>query len=450
MNLRNHHEEKLAPHFKSLYKNHLKNELKTRIWNAFVDSELSGINEDDCTVFPRILPGSYLPTIKKVSHDLSLFALRFLSLPEKEIKSILPQGPIRDFLIDELNVLKHRSGRIIGSFRFDMAIVGKPEKGNPPKLLELNEIGFDGLARSSFIQETMFELMPELKSQLFALDTAKAEALNMLRLGKNIARFQYDSYNWEEEVLINKAKEVGVDMRLISPKQFRAKIGKNEPLLTQEEVKISKGHIKIGNDYFPDGLQMGFSYELNDYKMAAQIYRDLVRSKTPQYGSFLTGLVASKIILVLFSDKHLRKKLLGSAQVLTDVILPASVLRDREVEVEKNYKDKVIKHIDGMGGEMVFMDQELLRTLKKIPPQKRHHWVVQERTRLNTLSVNGILSKPRRVISDLGVFVQYDWSNNRFQHFGVGGFITRATNRSYKVNVSGGGIQVPVMFTKKG
>ena len=68
---------------------------------------------------------------------------------------------------------------------------------------------------------------------------------------------------------------------------------------------------------------------------------------------------------------------------------------------------------------------------------------------MNTIDVNGILSRPRRVIADLGVFVQYDWTHNRFLNFEVGGFITRATNRSYKVNVSGGGIQVPVMFSRK-
>lgn len=449
MNIRSHYQEHLSPYFQNLYNKHVKNDLKTNLWNAFVDSNLSGINEDDCTIFPRILPGSYLPVIEKVSRELSLFSLRFLSLPEKEIRAILPEGPIRDFLIDDLQVLKYRNGRITGSFRFDMAIVGEPEKENPPKLLELNEIGFDGLARSSFIQKTMLEIMPELGRHVFALDTAKAEAQNMRRLGKKIARFQYDSYNWEEEVLIQKAKAEGVDVRMISPKQFRAQPGKEEPLLLKENVALSKGRIKIGSDYYPDGLQMGFSYELSDYKMAAQMYRDIVRSKTPMYGSFLTGLVASKIILVLFSDPSLRRKLLGTADALKDVILPATVLKGREEEVKNHYQDKVIKHIDGMGGEMVFMDQDLLRTLKKIPPKERGHWVLQERTKLNTILVNGILSKPRRVISDLGVFVQYDWSKDKFQHFGVGGFITRATNRSFKVNVSGGGIQVPVMFTKK-
>jgi hypothetical protein len=62
------------------------------------------------------------------------------------------------------------------------------------------------------------------------------------------------------------------------------------------------------------------------------------------------------------------------------------------------------------------------------------------------LNMQGLMSRHKRMISDIGVFVQYDWSKGKFQNFEVGGFITRATNRSLKVNVSGGGIQVPVMF----
>jgi hypothetical protein len=107
-----------------------------------------------------------------------------------------------------------------------------------------------------------------------------------------------------------------------------------------------------------------------------------------------------------------------------------------------------LKHVDGLGGEQVYMDQDLLKQLKSINHRERGHYVMQERTKLNILTVNGMLSRPRRVIADLGVFVQYDWANGKFQNFGVGGFITRATNRSFKVNVSGGGLQVPVMFTR--
>ena len=110
------------------------------------------------------------------------FALRLLSLARSRDKSHIPCTPIRDMLINELKVLKYRSQRITGSFRFDMAVVGNPEPGNAPKLLEINEIGFDGLARSSFIQETILSLAPELRKNLVAFDTASAETRNMRRL----------------------------------------------------------------------------------------------------------------------------------------------------------------------------------------------------------------------------------------------------------------------------
>lgn len=421
---------------------------KVAVWNSFVDSELSGINEDDCDIVPRILPGNYLPTIRQAAHTITLFAMRLLSLPEREVKAILPHTPIRDFLIDELKVLKFRSGRMTGSFRFDMAIVGPPQKNNPPKLLEINEIGFDGLARSSHIQETLLSLLPQLRTKVFALDTAGAEARNMRRLGHRGSRFQYGHYNWEEEVLVNRAGRLGLQIDLISPNCYRCPPDEDLTLLRFEEVKIHKGQMIVGKNERPDFFQMGFSFELKDYLEAVPFYRSLVQSKTPQYGPFLTGLVASKMILVLLNDPALQRRLLGNSKKLSSVLLPALKLADSQESVSVKYPKWVLKHVDGLGGELVFIGNELATQLKKIRPKDYFQWILQQRTKLNIIDVHGILSRPRRVIADLGVFVQYDWRKDRFLHFEVGGFITRATNRSYKVNVSGGGIQVPVMFDR--
>jgi hypothetical protein len=108
----------------------------------------------------------------------------------------------------------------------------------------------------------------------------------------------------------------------------------------------------------------------------------------------------------------------------------------------------VIKHTDGCGGEQVFMDKELLKCLKKIPQNKHHEWVMQKKTRLNTIMVNGILSRRKKVICDLGVFVHYDWADGKFQNFEVGGLMSRGTNKGLKVNVSSGGLQAAVMLEK--
>jgi hypothetical protein len=39
-----------------------------------------------------------------------------------------------------------------------MAIVGESIRGNPPKLLEINEIGFGGISRTTYLQNTMVSL----------------------------------------------------------------------------------------------------------------------------------------------------------------------------------------------------------------------------------------------------------------------------------------------------
>jgi uncharacterized circularly permuted ATP-grasp superfamily protein len=193
---------------------------------------------------------------------------------------------------------------------------------------------------------------------------------------------------------------------------------------------------------------MGYSFELQDYLRAPAMYQKLVRSQTPQYSPFLTGLVASKAILVLLSDKVLRQKLLGSSRPLENTLLEAQMLAGQRETVLGQPENFVLKHVDGLGGEKVFFDGQLEQKVRAIPRNQENQWVIQERTKLNVLELEGTLSRKRKVISDLGVFVQYDWSQGAFRHFEVGGFITRATSKTYKVNVSEGGLQIPVFFDR--
>jgi hypothetical protein len=323
-------------------------------------------------------------------------------------------------LINELKVIKHRPDRMVGSFRFDMAIVGEPVKSNPPKILELNEIGFDGLSRMPFIQDSLFKIMPKLKKEYFALDTSNAEINNMKRLGNSLARFQPDSYNWDEECLLRKVKDKKFDLRLITPAQYGMEVEKSDyPFLTHEKVVIKDGKLKIGK-WMPESYMVSIALTLEDYIRDQNFYSKLVREKVPHYGPFLTGLIATKSILTLFDDKLLRRKLLNRS-----------------------------KHVDGFGGEQVYMGEDLIKQIKKIKQQQAHEWMVQDRVKLNTIEIDGILSRPKTAICDLGVFVQYDWSQGKFNHFEVGGFLSRATSKSYKVNISSGGAQVAVMFSKK-
>ena len=434
-------QKKLSKHNTSLQKNN--------VWNTFANSDLTDVTGDDFSIIPRVLPLSYWPTIKRTSYLITKFTMELLSLPEKEIRAIIPKGPNRDYLINELEVLRFRKGRITGSYRFDMAIVGAPVPGNLPKLLEINEIGFDGLARSTYFQNVLLELMPDVRKRLKSLDTAAAEIKNMQRLGKALARFQYDEYNWDEEFLIKTGKRLGSEIRLISPLQFGCDLEKNSPMLEQKKVSVKGGRVCIGNDWKPHAINMSYAYELSDYIEGHSLYSKFVRSKTPQYGPFLTGLVAAKTILILLADPLLQKKLLGKSNALGASVLPAHLLSDSKAEDSiRGYKEWVIKHTDGCGGELVFMNQELLKRVRKTPANQRHEWVLQQKTKLNLIDVNGILSQPKKAISDLGVFVQYDWDGKKFRHFEVGGLMTRATNKSLKVNVSGGGLQVAVLLDR--
>jgi len=443
-----YHHEKPRTDLRQKLSKYDDSEQKIRVWNSFVDSDLTDVTDDDFSILPRVLPASYWPTLRKTAFHITTFAMRLLSLPEKEVRAIVPPGPIRDHLLDELEILRFRNGRITGSFRFDMAVVGAPDKNHPPQLLEINEIGFDGLSRSSFFQRALLDLLPNLRGRLKSLDTAAAEIRNMNRLGPRIARLQNDCYNWDEEYLLRTAKRLKSDVRLITPAQFGFKIDADFPLLEKHPIQFRQNRAFVGG-WRPDAFNMSFAYTLKDYRKGHDLYRRLVRSQTPQYGPFLTGLVAAKTVLVLLADSALRKRLLGSSKLLADSVLPAHLLDDaRAAFSPEQPRDWVLKYTDGFGGEQVYMDNDLLRQLRKIPPRKRHEWVLQKKTQLNLIDVNGILSRPKRAISDLGVFVQYDWQNGRFRHFEIGGLMCRATNKNLKVNVSSGGLQVAVLLDR--
>ena len=449
MNLKNYFHEKNTPSTKAIFKAFNNEDHKTAVWNAFVDSGLEGVNDDDFSVLPRLIPASYFPVIENTCKDVTTFLLRLLSLPPEEVKAIIPPGPIRNFMIDELGVLKHQPKRLTGSFRFDMAIVGEPTKNNPPKLLEVNEIGFDGLARSTFFQSQLLALMPELKKKVIALDTAAAEVRNMQRLGHDIVRLQYDCYNWDEECLRLAAQQMGSTLHLVSPTQYKNKINlKDFPLLEKRDFSFTNRGVKVGKDLWPDAFNFSFAFTRSDLKRDQELYAQMIRSKTPQYGPFITSLIATKTILILLNDAGLRKKILGNSNILKDAILPAFSLAGQRDYVKTNVNDLVIKHTDGCGGEQVFMNQELLDCVAKIPKSREHEWVLQQKTLLNTIDVNGLLSRKKKVISDLGVFVHYDWQDGKFLNFEVGGLMCRATNKGLKVNVSSGGLQVAVMLEK--
>lgn len=452
LNFKNHYFEEAPKHLQNFKKS--KTEVhnhKTNLWNTFLDSGLSDILEQDCSIYPRVLPGSYLPVITKTAREITELIMKLITLPEAEVNAIFPEGPVRDFLLKELKVIKHRPERLVGSLRFDMAIVGKPTKNNPPKLLEINEIGFDGLARMPFIHDTLFSLMPQLRKKYFSLDTSSAEIKNMKRLGNSLARFQTDCYNWDEECLLRRAKQKKYDLRLITPTRYGLEVDTDDyPFLREEKIQIKNGKIKVGKDWYPESYMVSFALTLEDYKDTKDFYAKLVREQVPHYGPFVTGLFASKSILTILADPDLRRKMLGSANRLSDSILPAHMLKEVRDEALLNPEKYVIKHVDGFGGEQVFMDQELVRTIKKIPAKKMHEWIIQKRVNLNTIGIDGFLSHPKKAISDLGVFVQYDWSNGKFNHFEVGGFLSRATDTSLKVNISSGGSQVGVMFSKNG
>lgn len=445
---RSHFHETLSTPLRRLFEKRTSHDLKIALWNAFVDSGLTEICDDDCSALPHILPLSYLPAITSLCRDLTEFLMKFLSFPREELERLLIPTPITDYLIHQLGALDHRKRRMVGSLRYDFALEGKPSPNNQPKLLEINDIGFDGVGRSSFMQETLFSLFPELRKKVRAFDTAHSEVETMRRLGRKILRVQYGLYNWEEEVVAHKANARGVHLMMVTPQEFHIPVD-DLPLLSCEHIDVKKRKLVVGKDQRAvDAAQIGFSLELEDLREGKNLFRKIIAADTPMFSPLLTALIAPKSTLVTLCNETLQRALLGKARArrMKACLIPAWLLSGKTEDLKRRYQSRVIKHVDGMGGEQVFLGKDALKKLHSIARARLCEWVVQERVKLNTIDVDGFLSRPRRVISDVSAYVHYDWNGKRLTHFKVGGFITRATNRSLKVNVSGGGIQVPVMF----
>ncbi len=441
----------MPPLLKKIFRKKSSGDLKIELWNSFVDSGLLAINDEDCSVIPRILPLSYLPGVQTACCGITTFLMRVLSLPPRELKAIVPATPVTDCLIHELEVLKHHPGRLTGSFRFDMALSGALTPDNPPKLMEVNEIGFDGTGRSSYIQEAILKLIPELRGRVICFDTAASEVKNMRRLGKKLIRFQYDSYNWEEEVISQKAKEIGLHIRMVSPTIFKIKkMDKDYMKLERRSVLFKNGRLYLDNEKTaPDAFFISYSFTLKDLKEAPEFFRNLVRSKTPQYSPFVTGLIAPKTVLALLADKEFRKRIIPEyASKIERSILSAKLLSGNQDEAKRRKEELVLKHGDSISGGKVYVGRSMDKIIKRIPRRERSEWVIQDRVLLNTVDVDGFLSRPKKVITDFGVYIHYDWNGKRFTNFAVGGFITRASSRSLKVNMSGGGIMIPIMFDR--
>ncbi len=461
-----HYHESMPRDLARLFAKRGLKDLEIDLWNAYVDSGLLDVCDDDVSVLPRILPASYLPAIRAAALDTTEFLMKFLSLPEGRLRKLLHATPVTNYLINRLGVLEHRPRRLVGSLRYDFAIEGPPRPDNPPRLFEINEIGFDGTGRSSFMQETLLDHFPELKKRVRSIDSAGNEVNNMLRLGMRLLRLQYNCYNWEEEVIISKARRRGLEIEMVSPEIFGLDIDEEYSLLRRAPVVVRKGRITSAErpktsagkpkspaekPKSPDAVQVSYSFDLSDYKEGRELFKKIIQSKTPHYSPFVTGLIAPKSTLLLLDNDELRCSFLGErrAKRLRKAIVPVAILSDSLDEVKRKYLHRVIKHADGMGGEQVFVGKKIPAKLRRIPKNKRREWVVQRRIRPNTIDVDGFLSRRRRVIADLGVFVQYDWDGKRFRSFRLGGFVTRATNRGLKVNVCGGGIQVPVLFDRR-
>jgi len=257
----------MSPDLRRLFARRGVKELKVELWNEFADSGLIGINDDDCSAVPRILPGSYLPAIVGAARDITEFLLKYLSFPVDRLLALHHHTPVTRYLLDRLGVLDFRPRRLTGSIRYDFAIEGPPVPDNPPKLFEINEIGFDGSGRSSYIQKAILALFPELRKRVRVLDTARSEVRNMSRLGKRLLRLQYDVYNWEEEATIAEARRQGLEIEMVSPEVFGIEMDPDYTLLRRAPISVRRGRLVAGGSQAPyDAVQVSYSFELPDYK----------------------------------------------------------------------------------------------------------------------------------------------------------------------------------------
>ncbi len=416
--------------------------LRKNFFGAIIDDRYLGPDLEDFSLVPRVFPASYMRVIEDAATHLSGAILTLATREKKFLLDHLSTDARWNTLIKRHGILDQAPSRLVGELRYDFAIAGPLTPGNPPQLMEINGAALGLYAFASFLPKTLKALVP--LDHLTYTDVAGSFVELCARVGPQIASFFPGNLFWGDHLLAERMDS----LHLITPVDIpNAHLW---PRLRHADWRFDgDGKLSLyidGQWQRMDGFRWARVFTPRDVERFGGLLAGVIKSPTTIYMSHpRVEFASNKGVLPLLCDPRFLKAELHVAEPANVMryVTPSRSLADAGFPRRRDWKDLVVKHNFGSGGEGVFVGDAIEGAAAKIDDPAA--WIVQDRHELNQMYARLLFTSDRPLRMDLGVFVNYDFYDGKLQYLRVAGVVARGSNRAL-VNVTQGGAAIPVLW----
>ena len=347
---------------------------------------------------PRIIPNDYHGLIVEACKAIMQVVLGASTMTPEKIRETIVPSSLNNYLIETLGVLDYRRDSLFGGGRIDMAISGPMVKSNPPKLIELNLMGYCAMGANYHACNALQEINPELRDG-FSVSNALHESIrNVAKAGTSAIMVMSD---WNEAycdpILLTQWEDKPLDLSVIDRKFFAENFS----------IKNNKAYLRWGSAiksidavYFRD---MDRPEVLQEHESTLKA---LLKSEVTMYDNYTTMMFENKAWLPNLRGGPLVEAYANDHIDLLKAIVPRSLPGDAYHDITP--EQWVLKEVDTHGGKAVYVKDAmipLLPRVKKNPQQYSFHECIVFTTR--DVQCEG--EESGRGYLDLTVFVAYTY-----------------------------------------
>lgn len=418
------------------------NALRKQFFSAIIDDRYLGPDLEDFSLVPRVFPASYMRVIEDAARHLTGAVLTLASKDKQFILKHLSTDARWNTLIERHGILDRAPTRLVGELRYDFAIAGPLTADNPPQLMEINGAALGLYAFASFLPRTLKALIA--LDHLTYTDVAESFVDLCRRVGPQIASFFPGNLFWGDHLLAQGMES----LHLITPVDVpNAHLW---PRLRHADWRFDDdGKLTLFIDgawQRMDGFRWARVFTPRDIEKFGDLLAGVMRSPGTVYMSHPRVEFASNkgVLPLLCNARFLRTELhVAEPANVMRYVTPSRSLADVGFPERRDWKDLVVKHNFGSGGDGVFVGEAIEEAAAKVDDPAA--WIVQDRHELNQMYARLLFTSDRPLRMDLGVFVNYDFADGKLQYLRVAGVVARGSNRPL-VNVTQGGAAIPVLW----
>lgn len=418
------------------------NALRKQFFGTIIDDGYLGPDLEDFSLVPRVFPTSYVRVIEDAARRVTDAIMRLATRDKGFLLRHLSADQRWNILIKQHGILDEIPKRLVGEMRFDFAIAGPLTEDNPPQLMEINGAALGLYAFASFLPKTLKALAG--LDHLTYTDVGETFVELCQRVGPQIASFFPGNLFWGDHLLANAMESLNLITPVDVPNQHLW------PRLRRADWRFdSDGKLSLYFDqawHRMDGFRWARVFTLRDVRRFGDLLAGVMRSPSTVYMSHpRVEYATNKGVLPLLCNDNFLKTELGitDPENVRRYVTPSRSLADVGFPKRRDWKNLVLKHNFGSGGDNVFVGEAIETTGGRVDDHTA--WIVQDRHELNQMYARLLFTSDRPVRMDLGVFVNYDFEDGELKYLRVAGVVARGSNRLL-VNVTQGGAAIPVFW----